>query len=151
MSPQLRYGLIGGVICSISYLSILHSSLGKMVNPLVNSNFLLVLGCLLVVLIFALLKVKKLSGALDFGTALKVGLAVTIVTGVILSFSCFMYLHWINPSWFAMQKVYWVSNHAKIPPRPTAWQASLFVMIVNNIPGSVLSLILALILKSRSK
>ena len=141
MSIQLRYGIIGGILCSSSYLYIFNDAIGKTAGTSSPYYIFLVYGCLLVSLIFAYQRIKKDVAVLDFKTALKTGIAVAFIAALCVSIAMFIDLTWIKAEWFAKQKI---KN-----PEYSEWKASF--MILNQIffPGAMMSLLLSLIFKTR--
>jgi hypothetical protein len=151
MSLKLRYGLLAGLTCGLMYATTIHYSIGIMANPIFNKNILLVLAFLFLALLLAISGRKKELGSIDFNEAMKTGLAVSVLTGVITSIIIFFYFHSYEPGWFIKQCTYWKATGVKIPQRPPAKNLSVIVLSMMNILGAFITLILSFFLKSRDR
>ena len=143
MSIRIRYGIIGGILCSSSYLYIFNDAIGKKPGEASPYYIFLVYGCLLLSLLFAFLKTRQENEVVEFKMALKTGVAVSFITALIVSISMLVYLKWGNPTWFASQLV----KH----PEFSEWKAAFLTLNQILFPGAFMSLILSLIFKTRAK
>lgn len=147
MSIQIRYGLLSGIVCGLLYTGLFHYAVGKTLNPLFNQQILFVFLCMFIAILMAIIAKKKQEGTIDFNDAMKTGLAVTVLTGVFISLSFFIYLHWINPAWFREQSILWKSKSINIPSKPSAKNLSVIILSVFNILGAVMTLVFSMVLK----
>ena len=143
MSIRLRYGLIGGILCSSSYLYIFNDAVSKPASIANPYYMFLVYGCLLWALVFALIRTKKEMPVLDFKTALRTGISISILCGFLVAAAIFIYLLWINPQYSAAQKIKY--------PEYSDWKVAFLLFNKILFPGAFMSLILSLIFKTRWK